>query len=70
MPWGHMPRVLIIERKRHPRSGKKTFKQTIEFVSARSLPRRLKRLQKSGAGAIIQRSFSRLKKKWRSRSFF
>jgi DNA-binding HxlR family transcriptional regulator len=65
-----MPRVLIIERGRRPRSGKKSFKQTIEFVSARSLSRRLRRLQKSGGGAIIQRSFSRAKKKRRSSPFF
>jgi DNA-binding HxlR family transcriptional regulator len=64
-----MPRVLIIERTRHPRSGKKTFKQTIEFVSARSLPRRLKRLQKNG-GAIVQRGFSRSKKNRRLTPFF
>lgn len=52
-----MPRVLIIERTRHPRSSKKTFKQTIEFVSARSLPRRLKTLQKMAREQSFKEAF-------------
>ena len=61
-----MPRVLIIERKRSPRSGKKIFRRSIEFVPARSLPKRLVKIQESGGGAIIQRAFPRSKKKRRS----
>ena len=57
-----MPRVLIIERRRSPRSGKKTFRQSIEFVPARSLPKRLAKLQESGGGAIIRRRFLAIKK--------
>ena len=57
-----MPRVLIIERRRSPRSGKKIFRRSIEFVPARSLPKRLVKLQESGGGAIIQRSVPAIKK--------
>ncbi|MGC1858048.1 MAG: hypothetical protein WA725_15015, partial [Pseudolabrys sp.] len=65
----YMTRVLIIERRRSPRSGKKTFRQSIEFVPARSLPKRLAKLQESGGGAIIRRRLPRSKKKRRSTPF-
>ena len=65
----YMPRVLIIERTRSQRKGKKAFKQSVEFVPRRSLEKRLARLQESGGGAIIQRAFPRSKKKRRSTPF-
>jgi hypothetical protein len=64
-----MPRVLIIERTRSPLKGKKAFRQSIEFVPRRSLPKRLAKLQESGGGAIIQSAFPRSKKKGRSSPF-
>ena len=64
-----MPRVLIIERTRSQRKGKKAFRQSVEFVPRRSLPKRLVKLQKSGGGAIIQKGFPRSKKKRRSTPF-
>ena len=57
-----MPRVLIIERTRSQRKGKKAFRQSVEFVPRRSLEKRLAKLQESGRWRNHRKSVPAIKK--------